>query len=114
MATTETTGTTETTTQTSEALYQAVLNRMNITWEPDAKTAENIKNAIEEAQDYLHSAAGSPGLSFDSGTNRTLLITCAWYITESKLADFRADYSEELTGLRLMEGFNCGKEESTV
>lgn len=92
-------------------LQQAVQNRMNITWEPDPKTAENIKNAIEEAQDYLRNVAGSPGLSFE-GEARTLLITCAWYIVESKLADFIAEYSGELNILRFTEGFCCGKNES--
>lgn len=94
-------------------LQAAVLNRMNITWEPDPKTVQNIQNAIEEAQDYLRSVAGSPGLSFE-GENRTLLITCAWYIVESKLADFVTEYSGELNILRLTEGFGCGKEKSGI
>lgn len=104
-------GTTETPAQISDQLYQAALNRRNITWEPDEKTAQNIKNAIEEAQDYLRSVAGSPGLSFESGELRSLLTTAAWYFAENKRADFIAEYSGELNMLRLMEGFGCGKEE---
>ena len=42
--------TAETAAQVSDQLYQAVLNRMNITWEPDEKTERNTKNAIEEAE----------------------------------------------------------------
>lgn len=53
--------TAETAAQVSDQLYQAVLNRMNITWEPDEKTERNTKNAIEEALDYLRDTAGSPG-----------------------------------------------------
>lgn len=93
-----------------DALYQAVLNRMNITWEPDEKTASNIKNAIEEAQDYLRSLAGNSELSFEKGEKRQLLITCAWYFVENKRADFTQEYSGELIDLRLREGFGCGKE----
>ena len=66
--------TAETAAQVSDQLYQAVLNRMNITWEPDEKTERNTKNAIEEALDYLRDTAGSPGLSFESGELRQLLI----------------------------------------
>ena len=93
-------------------VYQAVLNRMNITWEPDQTTAQNVKNAIEEAQSYLADRSGNPDLQFD-GAKRALLITCAQYILYSKLADFAADYQSELETLRLREGFRCG-EESTV
>ena len=93
-----------------DVLYQAVLNRMNITWEPDVKTASNIRNAIEEAQDYLRSFAGNSELSFETGEKRQLLITCAWYFVENKRADFTQEYSGELIDLRLREGFGCGKE----
>ena len=96
--------------QVSDQLYQAVLNRMNITWEPDEKTERNTKNAIEEALDYLRDTAGSPGLSFESGELRQLLITAAWYFVNSKRADFIEEYSGELNMLRFREGFGCGKE----
>ena len=46
MATNDTTESTET---VSAELYAAALNRMNITWEPDETTAQNIKAAIIEA-----------------------------------------------------------------
>lgn len=95
-------------------LYSAVLNRMNITWDVDAKTAENIRNAIEEAMDYLRSHAGNPALAFGSGELRQLLITCAWYFVENKRADFYMEYRAELLMLRLKEGFGCGKENDTV
>lgn len=35
--------TAETAAQVSDQLYQAVLNRQNITWEPDEKTERNTK-----------------------------------------------------------------------
>ena len=104
--------TAETTAQVSDQLYQAVLNRMNITWEPDEKTAQNIKAAIIEAQDYLRGIAGSPALSFAMGADRALLLTCTAYVISKKLADFRADCLEELNTLRLREAFGCGKGES--
>lgn len=96
-----------------EALYNDVLNRMNITWTPDAKTAQNVRSAIKEAQDYLQKKAGKPGLPFE-GENRALLIACAWYIVANKLADFTADYADELLALRLTEGFGCGQEKSEL
>ena len=104
--------TAETAAQVSDQLYQAVLNRMNITWEPSEKDAAEIKAAIIEARDYLRDHAGSPALSFDTGTYRTLLLTCTEYVRSKKLADFRADYLEELNTLRLREAFGCGKGES--
>lgn len=98
--------------QVSEALYEAVLNRMNITWVPDEKLKQNILNAIEEAHSYLCHMAGSYALTFDSGEKRTLLIACAWYIVENKRADFEREYSADLIALRLEEGFGCGKDSS--
>lgn len=94
----------------SAELYEAVLNRMNITWTPDEKTAQNIKNAIEEARDYLRKHAGSPELTFESGEKRSLLIECAWYFVENKRAEFSSEYMGELIALRLEEGFGCGIE----
>lgn len=98
------------------ALYDAVLNRMNITWVPDQKLKEKILDAMEEAQSLLRSYAGNYDLTFDEGENRGLFIVCSWYIAENKRAEFAADYSAELLTLRLTEGFGCGKEkaESTV
>lgn len=98
----------------SNELFYAVLNRMNITWEPDAEMAQNIMNAIEGAMDYLRSVAGNPETSFENGEKRELLITCAWYFVENKRADFIQEYCGELNLLRLMEGFGCGKDESEV
>lgn len=92
-----------------DTLFQAVLNRMNVTWIPDDAMRRNVENAIEEAQDYLRKVAGNPGLSFAAGDLRGLMATCAWYIIENKKADFIQEYSGELLGLRLREGFNCGK-----
>lgn len=94
----------------SDALYSAVLNRMNITWEPDEKMAWNIRNAIEEAQDYLRSVAGNSETSFESGERRGLLIDCAWYFVEGKRAEFQTEYLGDLISLRLGEGFGCGKQ----
>lgn len=100
--------------EVSDALFDAVLNRMNITWELDEKAAQNIKNAIEEALDYLRKIAGNPELSFDSGELRNLIIACAWYFVENKRAEFASEYSGELISLRLEEAFDCGKEGNEV
>ena len=102
--------TAETAAQVSDQLYQAVLNRMNITWEPDEKTERNTKNAIEEALDYLRDTAGSPWLKYESGELLHMLITSSWYFVKNKRADFIEEYSGELNMLRLREGFGCGKE----
>lgn len=96
--------------EASEQLFDAVLNRMNITWDPDEQTERNIKNAIEEAQDYLRKIAGNPELSFENGERRSLIIACAWYFVENKRAEFASEYSSELISLRLEEAFDCGKE----
>lgn len=96
-------------------LYDAVLNRMNITWEPDEKLKKDIENAMEEAKSFLRSFACNKELEFETGELRGLFVTCTWYLKENKRADFVADYSGELIALRLMEGFGCGKvSESTV
>lgn len=98
----------------SDALYQAALNRMNYTWELDNQTEQNVRNAMEEAQDYLRQRAGNPELSFESGSYRGLFLDCTWYMINHKRADFGREYSDELTTLRLMEGFGCGKESTEV
>ena len=94
----------------SPTLFDDVLNRMNITWDLDEKTERNIRNAIEEAQDYLRKYADDPELSFESGERRSLIITCAWYFVENKRAEFAREYSGDLINLRLEEAFGCGKE----
>jgi len=91
-------------------LYGAVLNRMNITWEPDEMLKAKILDAMEEAQQLLRSHAGSDSLTFDSGEWRGLFIVCVWYIAENKRAEFEQDYANELIPLRMTEGFGCGKE----
>lgn len=98
--------------EVTEQIYQAVLNRMNITWEPDVKQTQNIRNAIEEARSFLCKFADNYELTFESGEQRTLLITCAWYILETKRAAFEQEYSSDLISLRLEEGFGCGKDNS--
>ena len=98
----------------SEELYQAALRRMNYTFELDAKTAQNIRDALTEAQAYLRRRSGNPGLSFEEPDRRTLLLDCAWYILNHKLADFLREYADELEALRLMEGFGCGKESASI
>ena len=102
--------TAETAAQVSDQLYQAVLNRMNITWEPDEKTERNTKNAIEEALDYLRDTAGSPGLPLITTKAPRSTITAAWEFENNKRADFIEEYSGELNMLRFREGFGCGKE----
>lgn len=94
----------------SEQLFDDVLNRMNITWDIDDQTKQNIRNAIEEAQDYLRKIAGNPELSFEDGELRNLIIAGAWYFVENKRAEFSREYSGELIALRLEEAFSCGKE----
>ncbi len=98
----------------SDQLYQAALLRMNYTFALDPGTEKNIRNALEEAQSYLRKEAGNRELSFEEGDLRSLLLGCAWYIVNHKKADFGREYSDELTNLRLMEGFGCGKEADAV
>lgn len=98
----------------SEELYQAALRRMNYTFELDAKTAQNIRDALTEAQAYLRKRSGNPELSFEEPDHRTLLLDCAWYTLNHKTADFRREYADELDALRMMEGFGCGKEDADV
>lgn len=45
---------------------QCFLNRMNITWEPDEKLQQNIRNTIEEAHSYLCHIAGNYALPFEA------------------------------------------------
>lgn len=97
-----------------ELLYQAVLNRRNITWQPDDKMEQNTRDAMEEAKGYLRKIAGNPDLTFYDGELRNLFITCAWYFVENKRAEFEQEYSGDLIALRMEEGFGCGKETDTV
>lgn len=95
-----------------DQIYHDVLNRMNITWDPDKKLQQNILNAIDEAHSYLCHMAGNYALSFETGEKRTLLIACTWYIVENKRADFQREYAADLLALRLEEGFGCGKDDA--
>ena len=98
----------------SEEIYRLVLNRMNYTWEPDEKQAANIKAAIEEAEAILRARSGKADLDLTGPEYRGLLISCAWYLVNNRRAEFEEDYRNELVNLRLVEGFGCGTEESTV
>lgn len=98
----------------SDQLYQAALDRMNYNFELDASTERSIRNALLAAQSYLRKESANPELRFDDPDISELLMTCAWYIINHKKADFGREYSDELTSLRLMEGFGCGKESTSV
>lgn len=93
-----------------DEIFQAALARMNITWDLDPDTEQNISNALEEAQDYLRTYAGNRELSFAEGSYRGLLVDCAWYFLNHQRAEFARVYSDELINLRLMEGFGCGSD----
>ena len=99
---------------TSYQVYSRALNRMGYTWELDPKTEANVKAAIEEAEALLRARAGSPELDLTSPEYIGLFVTCAWYLVNHRRTEFEEDYNGELVNLRLVEGFGCGKEESTV
>ena len=95
-------------------VYRLALNRMGYTWDLDEKQADNVKAAIEEAEALLRARAGSQELDLTTPEYRGLLINCAWYIVNKRRAEFEEDYRAEIVNLRLVEGFGCGKETSTV
>lgn len=99
---------------TPEQVYDRALNRMGYTWELDEKTKANVKAAIEEAEALLRARAGSPELDLTSPEYIGLFINCAWYLVNNRRVEFEEDYNGEIVNLRLVEGFGCGKEESTV
>ena len=99
---------------TPEEVYTRALNRMGYTWTLDEKTEANVKAAIEEAEALLRARAGSPALDLTGPEYIGLFMTCAWYIVNNRRIEFEEDYNGELVHLRLVEGFGCGKEESTV
>ncbi len=95
-------------------VYNRALNRMGYTWELDEKTEANVKAAIEEAEALLRARAGSPELDLTSPEYIGLFMTCVWYLVNHRRGEFEEDYNGEIVNLRLVEGFGCGKEESTV
>lgn len=99
---------------TPEEVYDRALNRMGYTWDLDLKQEDDVKAAIEEAEALLRARAGSPELDLTGPEYIGLLINCAWYIVNKRRAEFEEDYRAEIVNLRLVEGFGCGKEESTV
>lgn len=99
---------------TTEEVYSRALNRMGYTWKLDAQQEVNVMNAIEEAEALLRARAGNPELDLTGPEYIGLLINCAWYIVNNRRAEFEEDYRAEIVNLRLVEGFGCGKEESTV
>lgn len=92
-------------------LIQAVLDRMGTTWTPDDSYMRNVRNAVEDACTLLRAHSGNPGLPLHHGEFRDLCVTCAIYLVYKKRAEFLQDYGEELTVLRLREGFLCGKDD---
>lgn len=99
---------------TQYEVYRRALNRMGFTWELDMQQADNVKAAIEEAEALLRARAGSPALDLTVPEHIGLLINCAWYLVNNRRAEFEEDYRAEIVNLRLVEGFGCGKETSTV
>ncbi len=97
-----------------DEIYQLALNRMGYTWKLDDAQAADVMAAIEEAEALLRSRAGNPNLDLTTPEYRGLLIDCAWYIKNHRRAEFEEDYSAEIVSLRLVEGFGCGKKESSV
>lgn len=97
-----------------EEVYARALNRMGYTWELDEKQKADVQAAIEEAEALLRARAGSPELDLTGPEYIGLLINCAWYIVNKRRAEFEEDYRAEIVNLRLVEGFGCGKETSTV
>ena len=99
---------------TKERVYARALNRMGYTWDLDEKQKADVEAAIEEAEALLRDRAGSPELDLTGPEYIGLLINCAWYIVNKRRAEFEEDYRAEIVNLRLVEGFSCGKETSTV
>lgn len=97
-----------------DEIYQLALNRMGYTWQLDEAQAANVMAAIEEAEALLRARAGNPNLDLTTPEYRGLLINCVWYIVNNRRAEFEEDYRAEIVSLRLVEGFGCGKKESTV
>lgn len=95
----------------SEEIYKRALNRMNYTWDLDEAQAQNVRDAIEEAEALLRAKAGAPALDLTGPEYRGLLIECAWYLVNNRRADFLEDYLGEINAMRLAEGFGCGEEE---
>lgn len=95
-------------------IFKRINNRNNITWTPDSDQKDNIECAIEEAEALIRDRAGKKDLDLSGPDYRGLWAMCTWYLLNNRRAEFEEDYRPELIGLRLSEGFGCGKEESQI
>lgn len=95
----------------TDDIYKRALNRMNYTWDLDEAQAQNVWDAIEEAEALLRAKTGNPTLDLTGPEYRGLLIECAWYLVNNRRADFLEDYLGDINIMRLAEGFGCGSEE---
>lgn len=97
-----------------DEIFKRITNRNNITWTPDSDQKDDIECAIEEAEALIRDRVGNNTLDLSGPNYRGLWAVCAWYLLNSRRAEFEEDYRPELIGMRLSEGFGCGKEESQV
>jgi hypothetical protein len=86
----------------SEALYQQVKRKCNITWE-DEDTAARLKNIINSAVPDLIHRLGITEKNFDfsiEGDENTLFLNRCFYEWEHVLSEFYVNYAESIAQVR--------------
>lgn len=99
--------------QLIDKVVEALLRRRGITWTPDAGFYAQMKQAAEAALSLLRGHAGNRELPFEDADDFDLAVVCAWYLAETKRAEFLSEYKQELIWLRMREALKNGTDENT-
>lgn len=98
--------------QLIQRVTEALLRRRGITWTPDSGFYEQLRQAAEAALALLRSHAGNREFSFADADDFDLAVVCAWYLAETKRAEFLSEYKQELIWLRMREALKNGTDEN--
>lgn len=99
--------------QLIERVADALLRRRGITWMPDAGFFEQMKQAAAAALALLRGHAGDKSMGFENPEDFDLAVTCAWYLSENRRAEFLREYGPDLISLRIREALKNGTDKNT-
>jgi hypothetical protein len=93
----------------TDRLFEEWVNRQDMTWAIDDASQAKLRGILERGMEAIRSRAGNPALSFE-GENKSLLFDYCRYDLNNCRENFDTAFTNELTMLRLREGFGCGKD----
>lgn len=92
---------------------QALLQRRGITWTPDTVFMVQMTQAASASIALLRGHAGDKAMGLENPEDFDLAVTCAWYLSENRRAEFLREYGPDLISLRIREALKNGTDENT-